>query len=454
MTIIDIATPEPHSKNQRRIMESMITPGLREMWIACGTKFGKSISGGSAIIVAAPLRKQALYRWVAPYYSQAKIGFKYINRMLPPAPWVTINKSTMTTRLAGIDTSIQFFHGQNPETLEGEAVAGYIIDEAAKQKPEVYSSARTTVTLTQGPIVGMSTPTGKNWFYRKCMEAKDHQEWAAKKGVNPEMVFITAPTADNPFVPKSSIEFAKKNLPDRLFRQYYLAEFISESTVFSNVQKCIYTQPLVFEGTTHISWFAPLDDSGRIEKRVVIGVDWGKMHDFTVFTAIDVESGCLLGCQRFLRCDYKRGVQRLQKFALCFREVIIILHDKTGVGVAIDEMMGILQYNVKGITFTNSLKTEMVSDLIVAFQNEWIKIPHWDILLDELNTYEVRTNNIGMMFYQAENGRHDDTVSSLMLAWHGVIRSRSNNEVVTLDTISNLEDNVFKFMIEEEDDDE
>lgn len=455
MTIIDIATPDPHSQSQRQIMSSLVTPGLREMFIACGTKYGKSISGAGAIVVAAPMRRQALYRWVAPYYSQAKIGFKYVNRMLPPHPWTRVNKGTMMTNIVPMDTNVQFFHGQNPEALEGEGVAGYIIDEAAKQKYEVYSSARTTVTLTQGPIVCMSTPVGKNWFYRKCMEARDHMEWSKAKGIPPERIFITAPTSDNPFVPRSSIEFAMKNLPDRLFRQYYLAEFIDESTVFSNVKKCIYTEPLHFDSARQQNWFAPRSlETGLVESRVVIGADWGKMYDYTVFVAIDVDKCAIVGFYRFFRVDYKTGVRRLKKFSEAFRDVSIILHDKTGVGVAIDDMLSGIGFNFLGITFTNTIKTDMVTGLIVAFQNEWLRIPNWDILLEELNTFEVRTNQIGMMFYEAQKGKHDDVVVSLMLAYHAYTKSKGSSEVMSLDSIEVPEDNLFAYMNQAEDDDD
>lgn len=455
MTIIDISVPDPHSASQRQIMESMITPGLREMFIACGTKYGKSISGASALIVAAPLQRQSLWRWVAPYYQQAKIGFKYINRMLPPHPYTTANKSTMTTSLTGIGTQIQFFHGQNPEALEGEGVAGYIIDEAAKQKQEIYSSARTTVTLTQGPLICMSTPVGKNWFYRKCMEAKEKMEWAAKKGIPPEAIFITAPTADNPFVPKSSIEFARKNLPDRLFRQYYLADFIDESTVFSNVRKCVFGEPLYFDSARQQMWTMPRSpDTGVVDSHVVIGADWGKQNDYTVFFAIDMSKCMIVGFYRFFRIDYKAAVRRLKIFAELFREVGVILHDKTGVGVAIDDMLSGIGHNFVGMTFTNPLKAEMVTGLIIAFQNELLKIPNWDVLLEELNVFEVRSNSIGMMFYEAQKGKHDDTIAALMLAFHAYTKSKGTSDIMTLDSIEVPEDNLFEYMNSSEADDD
>jgi hypothetical protein len=53
-------------------------------------------------------------------------------------------------------------------------------------------------------------------------------------------------------------------------------------------------------------------------------------------------------------------------------------------------------------------------------------------LLEELEFYEVRTNAIGMLFYAAQTGRHDDTISALLLAWYGVQQLASNMEVILL----------------------
>ena len=157
---VKIGTP-PHSDKQKLIMNAFFIPGLIEMWVACGSKFGKTFAASSAISLAFPLKQQALWRWVAPIYTQSKIGFKYCKRMLPPEPYVRPNESNLSLSIPAIDSQIQFFHGQHPESLEGEATAGNILDECAKMKEGVYESAKTTTTVTRGPIIGISTPKGK-----------------------------------------------------------------------------------------------------------------------------------------------------------------------------------------------------------------------------------------------------------------------------------------------------
>ena len=54
-----IATP-PHSNKQALIMNAFFINGLQEIWVACGTKFGKTFAASSAMSLAFPLKQQAL----------------------------------------------------------------------------------------------------------------------------------------------------------------------------------------------------------------------------------------------------------------------------------------------------------------------------------------------------------------------------------------------------------
>lgn len=410
---VEIRTPEPHSESQRRIMEAFLTPGLLEMVICCGTKYGKTLSCASAMAIAAPISSHTLWRWVAPIYQQSRIGFRYCRKLLPPKPWVMDRESAMTLAIPAIDTTLQFCHGQDPKSLEGEATAGNVIDEAAKQKYDVYAAVRTTTTLTRGPIVMPSTPTGKNWFYDKFLEAQEEEARALREGRSPTMVAITAPTSDNPFVPRSSIEFARKTLPDRLFRQYYLAEFVDDGSVFLGVRACINTDLIDFCFRSYQKWAAP----NPKDRSVVIGVDWARQEDFVVFYAIDVETGECAGFYRFHRIPYTEAIRRLVGWSRQFRENLMCLHDKTGVGVAIDDQLAHTDMTYHGVTFTNALKADMVAKLITGFETKDLKVPNWSTLIAELDAYEVRTTAIGLVAYGAPGGKHDDCVSALLLAY-------------------------------------
>lgn len=407
---IKLATP-PHSDRQKLIMNAFFIPGLIEMWVACGSKYGKTYAASSALCLAFPLKEQSLWRWVAPIYTQSKVGYKYCKRILPPEPFVRQNESNLSLTMPAIDSQIQFFHAQHPESLEGEAAAGYVLDEAAKMKEGVYESAKTTTTVTRGPIVGISTPKGKNnWFYRKCMEAKEEMIRARHEGRRPTKIFIHAPTSTNPSVSIDIIEDARKTMPDRLWRQYFLAEFVSEGSVFTNVGACYTTDYL--DLADQFIWFDDQPES----REVVVGVDWARSVDYTVITACEPKTRKLVAMQRIKGASYPSQIQRLQGFCKKFKDVHTVWHDKTGVGVALDDMLSQSELPYRGITFSNASKNEMMVKLMLGFEQQNFGIPQINSLVNEMTDIEVKTTLTGLPTYSAADGCHDDIVMSMALA--------------------------------------
>lgn len=406
-----IDPPKPHGAKQALIMQAFLHPGLEEIWVACGTKFGKTISASTAIVAAACKKRKAVWRWVAPIYTQSKIGLSYCRQILPPPPHIDINMSGLELKIPALDSMVQFYHAQNPVALEGYGISGYVFDEAAKMKEDAYASAKTTVTVTRGTMVFISTPYGKNWFHRKCVEAREEMERARFEKRMPKKIFITAPTSENPHVPRESIESARRSLSARLFRQFFEASFEDEGSVFTDFRECIFTDELDVYGDSQ-QW---LYETHK-ECRVVVGVDWAKTLDYCVFIAIDLDTRKVVGVQRFHKEPYTEAIRRLIIFTRKFKACEAVYHDKTGVGQAIDDQLAFTDLNFVGINFTNASKAEMVNRLITAFEQKSIMIPHWPTLLQELESFEVQATEIGTLRYCAAGSGHDDTIAALMLA--------------------------------------
>ncbi len=407
---VKLEFPDPHSKKQEFIMKAFQWKGLLEIWVANGTKYGKSVAAGTATCSAAPVTPQGLFRWIAPIYSQANVGYKYCQRLLPGEPYTKKNDSSMELKFPHNNCTIQFFHGTNPESLEGEATQGNVLDEAAKMKEQVYSSVKTTTTVTRGPILAISTPRGKNWFYRKCMEAKEEMLRAKHEGRSPTKIFITAPSSDNPLVSPATLEDARRSLPARLYRQYYEAKFEDDGSVFAGFRDCLEGDPLDLFGERQ-TWVHP----EAKQCTVVIGADWAKTTDYTVFTAIDLKTKRVVAFDRFHQKKYTEAIRQLVLFSRLFKDVSVVFHDKTGVGMAIDDQMSHTELTFEGITFSNASKAEMVNRLITTVEQKSIWLPRWGILENEMDAYEVTTTKSGLMSYAASTG-HDDAVSSLLLA--------------------------------------
>ena len=407
---------EPHSPLQRQIMEFLDSKDETQMmWVACGTKFGKTLAACGGIALAVPRHPNTLWRIVAPIYRQAKISWRYVDQIWPGEPYVTKNKSDMTMHLNGTNADLQFWHGQNPEDLEGEGVSGQVNDECAKLREQIMSSTRTTVTRTRGKILNISTPRGRNWFYKGCRRAQEEMARAEKEGRVPREIFITAPTAANPYIPKESIEEAKRLLPDRLFRQYYEAEFVEDGAVFPNpkIDEDWWITEYEKDGPVQ-SWVHP--DAENIT--IVAGCDWAKKRDFTVLTCWDHSSlpfRCV-GFMRFQGQRYTEQVVEIAKFLRRFKATEILYHDKTGVGEALDDMLDAIPGLIyKGISFSLQSKSFMVNDVVSSMERGEVLFPWWPELLQEFEVFEVVTTDMGNMKYAAAEGNHDDIVFSSCL---------------------------------------
>lgn len=412
---ITVNAPKPHSKKQEIVMSFLQVPTVRKIYVAAGTKWGKTAAISTGLSQAALARPGTIWRWIAPIYEQSKVGMNYFRKLLPPPPHTDFKDGAMRILLPMIETEIQFWHCKNPVSLEGPGIHGNIFDEAAKCPYEAVASAQTTVTFTKGPQGYFSTPFGKNWFYREAMEAKEHMAWCKKNGKHPERIFLTAPTIDNPHVDKAVIEEARRSLPERLFRQYFLAEFIDDGSVFVGFRDCIKGPMIDVYGGIQF-WTIP----GSEQLDVFIGADWAKKEDFTVFTAITKPADGppkMVGFMRFQGLGYVEALKELYKFTKKFKNVINIKHDRTGVGEAIDDMLAQLTVPFEGVVFTNASKAAMVNQLMMGFETREIELCHWPELIAELESYSVITNELGNARYSAPAGLHDDIVSSLMLSY-------------------------------------
>jgi len=198
-----------------------------------------------------------------------------------------------------------------------------------------------------------------------------------------------------------------------LFRQFYLAEFMDESSTFINYRNCIFGEPLEFLSDREY-WFAP----GIDKLQVVIGADWGKKRDYTVFSAIDytVAPPKVVGFLRFNGLAYTSAVAELMRFSQKFKEVSLIYHDATGLGEVINDLMVTSPFPFEPIVFTNASKAHMVNLLALTFEQRKILIPNYKTLISELEAYECQVTPIGVMTFNAPSGFHDDCVCSLMLA--------------------------------------
>jgi hypothetical protein len=405
MPSINLQLPAVHAAQKE-----IIRPKNAKFCVSiCGTKLGKTLGFTIKMIHKAMTCKHRgrQYAWLAPYYDTSKIAMKYFERLLDSRLY-DVNKADMTLTFKHNQNTI-FFRGVNrdPENAtEGEAFYHIVADEASKMVEQAIISARTTTTKTKGKIDIVSTPRGTGWLYEYYKRGQDPSD--------PLFVSYQYPTWANPHIDPEEIEIARKQLPKRIFDQYYGAEFLDSGEIFAGLENCIDGDVVIPNIEPTHSWYHDSADSSS----VVVGVDWAKEHDYTVMVAIDYASEIprVVGYQRLHYVKYTTSVAHLVAFCDKFKAVSVVYHDKTGVGNAIDEMLEHTSLPFEGVVFTNQSKNAMVSALLVRIEQAGIKIPRLQAMIDELESFEVQTTLSGAFRYSAPAGQHDDIVCALMLA--------------------------------------
>ena len=354
--------------------------------IEASTKSGKTV--GCMVWLAeqaAKGGKNRNYWWIAPIYSQAKIAYKRLKNSLERDSFVA-NDSAMTITLYNGGATITFKGGDNPDSLYGEDVYAAVIDEASRCKEEVWHAVRSTLTATQGHIRIIGNVKGrKNWAYQLARKAESGvPDWQFTK--------ITAADAINGGVlTDSEIADAKRDLPEQVFKELYLAEP-------SDDQGNPFGVDAIYECVAPVSTKEP----------VVWGWDLAKSVDWTWGVGLD-EDGNVCRSERW-QSPWEETLKRIVKHT----GNVPALVDSTGVGDAIIEFLAKAGSNFEGFKFTSSSKQQLMERLAVAIQQKQITFPEGQ-LLNELLSFEYVYTRTGAQ-YSAPTGLHDDGVCALSLA--------------------------------------
>lgn len=161
---------------------------------------------------------------------------------------------------------------------------------------------------------------------------------------------------------------------------------------------------------------AVADRDGRA---YVIGVDWGRHNDFTVFTVVDAKERAVVAVDRFTDIDYAVQLGRLQALHQRFPKAPILAESNSMGGPLIEQLQR-LRLPVRPFQTTAASKTEAIEALALAFEQGSIRIPQVKWLTDELMAFDQERLASGAMRYAAPRGGHDDGVMSLAIAWSGL----------------------------------
>ena len=365
---------------------------------ACGRRWGKTRLGAALCIMTAGKGGRAW--WVAPTYPVASVGWRLIHRMARQVPGTVIRQGDrMVTFPNGGE--IQVRSADNPDSLRGEGLDFVVMDECAFIQEDAWQEAlRPALSDRKGRAMFISTPKGRNWFWRlwqKCLDDQDH-EWRGWQ----------LPTADNPYIDPVEIEAARRGLPERIFAQEYLAEFLDDAGgVFRRVMDAATARQL---------------DAAQPGRAYIAGVDVANAADFTVVTILDATSREQVYLDRFNRVGYEALEDRLHAAYRRFNVQTMII-ESNSIGQPVIDHLASRGMSIVGFHTSSSSKQPLIQGLQSAFEHGELRILNDSTQIGELQSYESTRLATGMA-YGAPAGMHDDTVIALALAWHGVKTGR------------------------------
>jgi hypothetical protein len=284
--------------------------------------------------------------------------------------------------------------------LRGSGLDLAVLDEAAFLREAVWTSAiRPALADRRGKALFLSTPKGiGNWFWKIYGYGRDpdRSEWQS----------WTFPTASNPHIPPEEIEAARAELPERVFQQEFLAEFTADfGAVFRNVTERAMVTP---------------QSEPQPNQRIIFGVDWARIDDFTVIAILDATTRQLVALDRFNGIGW--GLQRGRIVSLAQRwQPAAIWAEANSIGAPNIEALQAEGLPIYPFTMTAAAKDDLINSLALALERDHdpLTIIPDPVLIHELQSYSLERLPSGRFRYNAPPGDHDDTVIAAALAWFG-----------------------------------
>ena len=335
--------------------------------------------------------------YVTPTLKLSKLFFKEIINAVEPL-CKEINKTDLIIEFT-TGSTVQFFSAESGDSIRGFQFEYLIVDEAAYQKADFYDMIlRATVLIKGRKVLMCSTPYMNSGFF--------HQHYyLGLDNINDIYKSVKINIYNNPFVDRDEIEMIKRTVPERVFNQEYLAEFIDgEGVVFRNYKNCI--------------------NSHSYTGKYYAAIDWAKENDNTVLTIINDKKEVM---EMFVinKLDYTVQVQLIAAKLNSWKPIETI-SEENNIGSVVNELLK-KQYKgkLRQITLDHQFKKDIIEGLIVAFEQGDISIPDDENLLNELSWFTAEYNRTtGRVYYAAKSGLHDDRVISLAYAYWLVNNNR------------------------------
>lgn len=343
---------------------------------------------------------QIVLNWMFQY-DGAKIGFfmptrkqcvKVFNQLLFGLEDIKglfdVNKTYLTITSKVNRAFVKFITAQN-DNFRGDTYDLIIVDEACFIKDEIYQAGiRATVmnaiTRGHGKQILLSTPKWKNWFYNAGLVQEDTRK------------VIKFTSEESGRYNEKVIKQLRDELPEHVFNNEYMAEFLEEGNGLFKWKQCIMKS-------------IPTDLIG-----VSAGLDFGVEEDYTVLTILN-KNGEVICLRKWYRIDWMDLLDEVVKELKKYGSPTVYC-ETNGIGNMPTKTLRSKYSNTRDFTTSNKSKNDIINKLALDFNNQNIWIPNDNSLQKELDAFSMTMTPSGKITYGGSGGFHDDQVMSLAIA--------------------------------------
>ena len=381
---------------QKVIIDKILTSNKKYHILSLGRQFGKTMLGINLMLKWALENNESTCMWVSPIYAQAR---KVFDELI-----IYLGDSNLTTSVNKSDLYIKFINGsiitfksaERADGLRGYTLDYLVIDEAAFIKEDVWGQVLKPAVLVKGQkALFLSTPKGKNWFYNLYMLGMDNE--------NTQYDCHYATSFDNPLINPDELWESKKTLPEHIFNQEIMAQFLdSGGEVFQNIDNYCKLQAFASYNPSH---------------KYYAGLDLAKQSDYTVLTILN-QNGEVCEIFRTNKSTYELILNDVLTIVKKYKPQLLV--EVNGVGDPLFERIQKAYPAAKPFITTQDSKANIIEELIISLNEGKLILPSktlFEPLYNELNiftfTYSPATRKLR---YGAPIGFHDDCVMSLAFA--------------------------------------
>jgi len=350
----------------------------RENVLATGNRWGKSFVSAVKIVHHALYRPRKLrfdgcgkYRIVTASITQeqANIVFNQAVRLMRQSellePLISSIVKTPYPRLEfGNGAVIESRSTQNRgEYLLGHDYDLFIFDEVAfETDPEYVVEEVIQMRLAdrEGKLDLVSTPNGRNWFYRRAREIAEGQ----RPGY-----FQSGDSRQNMYISSDFLEERLKYFSDRRVQQNIMGQFVDSG---GEILKGEYVDAA-------LSSYEEVEEAFKDAKgaRYLSGWDLARKQTATVGITVEIVDGLarIVCLERFKMFDWNVIIEKIKQRQLKYPGQLII--DSTGLGDVVVEQLR--EFNPTAVIFTSATKAELLTNVELMHAKKQIVYERWEL---------------------------------------------------------------------------